>query len=158
MRLYPSVTEQFYSPLPPEQLLQRIQANTASGFSWGWRAEPFRGRIVYNRFELCHLSWYTSPTARPQITGWVEFSSSAAGSVLRLRYRLQSFGIIGFSVVLLISLVILGVLIDIGTPNYLFYLVPVAITGFAAASLLIPFWIAVRHTKGILMPLLELQQ
>ena len=154
MRIYPSITEHFQSDLTPDQLLHRVESNTAAPFSWSRQSEPFRGSVAATSFKLRRITWFTNVSSRPQIEGWVELNG--LGSTLRVRHRLHPLGFwFGTLITILISLFLTAIAVDAG--NSLLYLFPIGALMLGIGSVLIPFWFAVHESRGRLVKLLELE-
>ncbi|MCB2377214.1 hypothetical protein LGH70_06445 [Hymenobacter sp. BT635] len=165
MQLFPWITEQFYSALPSNQVIDQVQANLPGPFTWhslfaAKASALFRGEVKANTFTLRRTISYQNSWL-PQITGWVEPDTDAEGSIVILRHRVRpavlTFGAVWF----------LGVVLAAIRPFWL-----TLATGIFAAELLIPlgmltfglvlftgpFWLEVRKSRHLLINLLQLQQ
>ncbi|MDO7875725.1 hypothetical protein Q5H93_13355 [Hymenobacter sp. ASUV-10] len=88
MWLLPWLTEQYVSPLPPAELLLRLQQHAAK--RQALEARPvtfFLGTIGEASFKLRRNSWFNTS---PLLIGRVSSDPATAGSVLWLRYRAHS--------------------------------------------------------------------
>ena len=152
MRFYPSLTEEFTSPLPPAELLRRVQT-----------ARDFRGDIGATGFTLSRVVDYRN-SMLPRIEGWVA-AGAAGGSRLRLRHSLPPlvlvFGavwlffvgsVVAAMLPLLTKAVAAGQWRELLGPE----LIPLGMLGFGVLLLTVPFWVEVRQSRPQLVELLHL--
>ncbi|AYA36097.1 hypothetical protein D3Y59_02895 [Hymenobacter oligotrophus] len=161
MRLIPSEEHLFTSPLSVAQVLQTVQANTASSFVLGSPEAPFRGSLQGNNFAIWRLSLFTNWANRPHVTGRVAPNPNGAGSVVWLRQRanLVAFWASG-TIALLLATGIMGLIWDAMPKNQLYppyYLFPFIIPVFVFSFTLVPFKLAAAENRSMLTGLLRLQ-
>jgi hypothetical protein len=161
MRIYPSLTEEFNSPLLPSELLARVQQNTNNRV-FEFRDEPFRGEVGATSFSIQRIRWYNNVSNRPKVTGSVKALPNSKGSKLILRHYIRPFGF-WFSTAVVFIICSFGMLIAVGLvldrdagpislllPPSLFFLALFSITG--------PFWQAVKSSRELLIKLSSLEK
>ena len=87
MLSYPSITEKFYSPFSPAQVLERLQRSIQSKLLRGiFHQESFRGDVMANTF---HIRRRTSNRRAhpPHLTGRVDAASNGEGSDIMVQFR-----------------------------------------------------------------------
>ena len=161
MKVYPSSTEEFTSPLLPLELIARVQQNTTNRV-FEWREEAFRGTVDAASFSLRRIRWFNNVSNRPNVEGHVELLPEGKGSKLTLRFSLNPFGfwagaaiaflICGFGMLLAVTTVIDGDTspVVLLMPPSVFFLAIFSITG--------PFWQEVRSFREVLIELLSLSK
>ena len=86
-------SEQFYTSLPPSELLQRLQANLIPPFTWrtlfSVDEAPFKGKIIGNSFVLRRNTKFGRQSG-PKTLGLIEAVESSRISLVRLRYQPSS--------------------------------------------------------------------
>ena len=165
MRVFPSLTETFHSPLAPAEVLRLVQSQTAEPPTWrglftssGSAPSAFHGRVRANSFTLKRVINYRNDM-RPQITGWVEPALASRGSSVRLRHRLDPVTL-AFAAVWLTG-VCFGVLIVstawLNTGHFAPpFLIPFGMLAFGLLFFTIPFWLEVDKSRPLLVELLQL--
>ena len=157
MRLFPALTEEFISPLPPAEMLRRVQNSVQ-------QTKAFTGSVAVNEFTINRVIDYRN-SMLPRINGQVT-AGSAGGSRLRLQHSLHPFllafaalwlGGVG-SVVLTMSLAWAQGGFRIGAkgltgPD----LIPVGMLGLGLLLFTVPFWLEVRQSRPLLIELLQLE-
>ena len=169
MRFFPSLTETLTSPLPPAELLARVQLAAAPPLKLSWAAlvdqfkpnpvEPFRGTVAAGSFELQRVIYYRN-SMLPRITGVVE-PGPGGGSTVRLRHQLHPF-VLGFAglwlgIVGLVALTFGAMWVSDRTELGWFALMPVGMLVGGVALFVLPFWYEVRKSRPLLMQLLLLE-
>lgn len=164
MPIFPWLTEEFYSPLAPAEVLRRVQGQTQAAPTWRSffrrrASAAFQGTVGADSFTLKRTPKHRNDM-RPQIAGWVEPALASHGSRVRLRHRLAPSTLV-FAAVWL-SFVCLGVLIvstawlDTGKfePGFL---IPFAMLAFGLIFFTVPFWLEVDNSRTLLVELLQLE-
>ncbi|WP_303312514.1 hypothetical protein [Hymenobacter sp. BT730] len=165
MRFVPWVTEQFYTPLSPEELLQRLQENTAPRLTWfkifSFKPlKPFLGTVEINSFDIQRVIRYKNSWL-PQIKGKIEPHQSNGGSLVLLRHHLHYSvlvfciiwqAVVGFSVVSSI-----GNLLTTGKLNQEL-LSTLGMFAFGLILFTVPFWLEVQQSRPMLIKLLKLEK
>lgn len=163
MRIFPSLTEEFYSPLAPAEILLRVQNQTAATPAWRglFKDNPratFQGTISPASFTLKRVITYRNDL-RPQITGWVRPALSGRGSLVRLRHRLDSLTL-AFAAVWLTGVCFGVVLVSTAWVNTgqlePGFLIPYGMLAFGLLFFTIPFWLEVDESRPLLLELLQL--
>lgn len=157
MRLVPSLTEEFTSPLPPAELLHRVRDAVQA-------RRDFTGTVSAAGFTISRVIDYRN-SMLPRIEGWV-VAHPAGGSRLRLQHRLATFTLVFGAVWLLgVGSLVLGMLPllakvvwagrwrEISGPDF----IPVGMLVFGLLLLTVPFWLEVRQSRPRLLALLNLQ-
>lgn len=157
MRFFPALTEEFTSPLPPAELLRRVQASVQ-------QQRDFTGTVQADRFLISRVIDYRN-SMLPRIEGWVT-AALGGGSRLRLHHRLAVFTLIFGAVWLLlvggVALATLPALVQAGlaeqwTDVFGPSLIPLGMLAFGVLLLTVPFWLEVRQSRPRLLALLQLQ-
>jgi len=156
MRWFPDLLEEFTSPLPPAELLRRVQASVQP-------TGDFAGKVTATQFSIRRVIAYRNGML-PRITGEVS-AGPGGGSRLRLRHRLPLFtrwfavvwlGAVGSVVVMLGAMLVISFFRPAvegpGWPA----LLPMAMLAFGLALFTVPFWAEVRQSRPRLMALLQL--
>ena len=85
MRIFPSLTEEFTSPLTPAELLHRVRDAAQA-------KREFTGTVSAAGFTISRVIDYRN-SMLPRIEGWV-IATPAGGSRLRLHHRLATFTLV----------------------------------------------------------------
>lgn len=163
MRIFPSLTEAFYSPLAPAEVLRRVQSQTAEPPTWrglfaGSTPTAFQGRVNSDSFVLKRVINYRNDM-RPQITGWVEPALASRGSSVRLRHHLDPvtmvFAAVWLTAVCFAVLIVSTSWLHTGhfAPPFL---IPFGMLVFGLLLFTLPFWFEVDKSRPLLVELLQL--
>lgn len=156
MRLFPALTEEFTSPLPPAELLRRVQHSVQ-------QTHAFTGSVAAADFTISRVIDYRN-SMLPRINGQV-MARPAGGGHLRLRHSLHPFvlafgalwlGVVG-SVVAAMALAWAqgGFRTDV-QGSFWPSLIPVGMLAVGLLLFTVPFWLEVRRSRPLLMELLQL--
>ena len=164
MRLYPSLTEVFYSPLAPAEVLHRLQNALAPDVRLSWSElltnprEPFRGSVDGNCFVLRRVLDYRNDM-QPQIMGFLRPAAGQMGSLLQLEHRMRPFALVIGAIWLTFAglLTPLGLIALMLAPFTLLALLPLGMLVFGLVFFTVPFWLEVRKSRPLLIALLELK-
>lgn len=161
MKIPPSLTEEFDSPLVPSELLARVQHNTSNRVL-EWQNEAFRGEVGTTSFAIKRVRWFNNISNRPNITGWVEALPEGRGSKLRLRHYLGPFGF-WVSAVIIFLICAFGLLMAVDSvlnddTSPLVLLLPPSLFSLGLFSVTGPFWQEVRSSREFLIKLLALEK
>lgn len=165
-RLFPALTEEFYSPLAPAELLGRVQGLLAAPTVWTWRnafktetpTAPFRGAVQGSGFTMQRIIDYRN-SMLPRISGAVRPAPGRPGSVLELKHQLHPF-VLAFAAVWLMgvgsaALATLGAGIGGGGLDWP-SLIPVGMLVVGLALFTVPFWLEVGKSRPLLIDRLAL--
>jgi hypothetical protein len=157
MRFFPSLTEEFTSPLPPAELLHLVQETVQL-------KRDFTGTVTNNHFTISRVIDYRN-SMLPRLEGWVA-AGPGGGSRLRLQHQLHPFtlafgavwlGIVGSLVVAMGWALLQGSFrANVGRLDWP-DLIPVGMLAFGVLLLTVPFWAEVRQSRPRLVALLHLQ-
>jgi len=165
MRFFPSITEQFHSPLTPEQVAQQLRANLSPEFSWkdlfaAKSSAPFLGEVGNGSFAIQRVISYRNSWL-PQIKGLVQPAISGPGSMIEVRHQLHPFVLVftlcwlaatGLSAFTSLSLLL-------ANRNFSFAaLIPLGMFAFGLVLFTVPFWLEVRKSRPLLVQLLQLTE
>lgn len=157
MRIFPSLTEEFTSPLSPAELLHRVRDAVQA-------KRAFTGTVSAAGFLISRVIDYRN-SMLPRIEGWV-VADPAGGSRLRLRHRLATFTLVfgavwllGVGSVVAAMLPLLAEAVRTGRWRELDgpAFIPVGMLVFGVLLLTVPFWLEVRQSRPRLPALLSLQ-
>ena len=158
MRFFPSLTENFTSPLPPTELLGHVQDCVQ-------QARDFSGRVTGNQFTISRVIAYRN-SMLPRINGAV-MAGPGGGSCLHLQHSLHPF-VLAFAALwlgglgCLVAELGLGLLVglfgaNVGRPGWP-DLIPVGMFVVGLLLFTVPFWAEVRQSRPRLIELLRLVQ
>ncbi|MBF9221263.1 hypothetical protein [Hymenobacter ruricola] len=156
MRFFPALTEVFTSPLPPAELLRRVQDSVQ-------QARAFTGRVAAQEFTISRVIDYRN-SMLPRIKGEVA-AGPAGGSRVRLQHSLHPavlafaalwLGVVG-SVVAAMGLALAhgDFRTDVEGPVGP-ALIPVGMLVVGLLLFTVPFWAEVRQSRPLLIELLQL--
>ncbi|MBO0358146.1 hypothetical protein J0X19_09340 [Hymenobacter sp. BT186] len=165
MRLYPDITEQFYSPFAPTETLQRIEANLAPSFSWrdlfkSRSPAPFQGAVHFDSFEIQRVISYRNSWL-PQIKGRVKLAQDGQGSIVTVRHKLHLFVLVFSSIWLLgVGVATISALWSCWATGIFTFakLIPMLMLSFGLTLFTVPFWLEVRQSRPLLIRILELKE
>jgi hypothetical protein len=158
---YPSHVEYFRSPLPPAQLLRRVEASVAPTSNWGllpvgW----FKSVITADSFEIRRTSGVTNGFP-PVLNGWVKPSRIGPGSWLKLQYRKQTSSVFsaagGAVFILLLTMVIVIPAVQGGQLSKWCLLIPPAVLALFATLVVASFRFDIWLSRRQLGELLDLE-
>lgn len=157
MRFFPALPEEFTSPLPPAELLRRVQEAVLL-------RRDFTGTVTDNQFTISRIINYRN-SMLPRIEGWVT-AGPGGGSYLRLRHQLHPF-VLAFGALWLggVGSVIgsMGLAMLRGSfqanVGHLTWpdLIPLGMFAVGALLFTVPFWAEVRQSRPRLIELLRLE-
>jgi hypothetical protein len=161
MKIYPSSTELFYSPLLPSELLAIVQQNTSNRV-FEWRDEPFRGEIGTDSFAIRRIRWFNNASNRPNVIGRVGALPDGKGSTLELRHYLNPI-IFWLNIAIAFLICSFGMLIAVNLvfnndTNFIVLLLPPGLFFLVLFSIIGPFWQEVRISRELLIKLLLLEK
>jgi len=157
MRFFPALTEYFTSPLPPAELLRRLQDSVQ-------QAREFSGSVAGNQFTISRVIDYRN-SMLPRISGEVS-AGLTQGSRLRLRHQLHPLvlafaalwlSIVGSVVAGLGWALVQGSFRAVGKGSVWPSLIPVGMFVVGVLLFTVPFWAEVRQSRPRLIELLRLE-
>ena len=94
MRIFPCISQVYWSPLAPAEIIRLVQASTLPLANASWRddyrinpSQPFQGVVGTESFEIARLDVSQVRRATPpQIRGWVSPLPGIVGSEIQIRY------------------------------------------------------------------------
>ena len=161
MKFYPSLTEEFNSPLSTSEILTRVQQDTGKRV-FEWPTEPSQGQVGTSSFTIRRIRWFNNVANRPNVAGWIEALPDGKGTRLKLRHYLNSFGF-WFSAIIAFLICAFGLLIAVDSvlnydANPLFLLLPPSLFILGVFSITGPFWQEVGSSRKFLIKLLALEK
>jgi hypothetical protein len=156
MRFFPALTEEFTSPLPPAELLRRLQAQVQQG-------RAFTGIVAASSFTISRVAEYRN-SMLPRIRGAVA-AGPAGGSRLRLQHSLHP-AVLAFAALWLggVGSVVAAMGLALGQATFradqpaLTWpdLIPVGMFVLGLLLFTVPFWVEVQQSRPRLIELLLL--